>query len=428
MARKLENWFKSYLEYTEFLEAPYEFHFWTGVSVIAGAVRQKVWFDQFYYKWTPNFYIIFVAPSGEATKSTAINTGMGLLRELPNIKFGPDKLTAAALEVAFSEATERFASDPSDPLGLNSLTDSVSCLTFAISELGTYLNARDDSFLSLLTDLWDGKGLLYTKTKGAGDIKVPKPWINFIAGTTPTWIAENTGRLFALGGLAGRSVFIYRSKKRRLSSYPLRTIQKAGRSLAEMEKLKQALIHDLSEIAAVQGAFTLTEEAYVWGDEWYTKIHEKPPEFLFAEDFGGYRSRKQCHAHKIAMIYSLAKSNKLVITLEDLQASVALLEEVEAEMHKVFDLVGTTPEKDQANYLLAILRTAGKPMPRGLLFQHMFNKYTIKATEFSELLGASADANLLRIEQVGTSVIVRLVEEEAQVQSPPDEEEHPQSE
>src|SRR5688500_13513807 len=90
MARNFPHWLKAYLEYTKASEAPDAFHFWTGVSTIAGALQRKVWQDQLIFQWIPNFYIIFVAPAGTATKSTTLNFGMTLLERVPDVKFGPE--------------------------------------------------------------------------------------------------------------------------------------------------------------------------------------------------------------------------------------------------------------------------------------------------------------------------------------------------
>ena len=67
-----EGWLKTYVAHMRFNEAPSSFHFWVGVGTIAGALRRKVWTDHLTYQYTPNFYIILVAPPGVATKSTAI--------------------------------------------------------------------------------------------------------------------------------------------------------------------------------------------------------------------------------------------------------------------------------------------------------------------------------------------------------------------
>ena len=44
--RRLGDWLKSYMAYTSPLEAPDDFHFWTGVSTIAGALRRRFVFRE----------------------------------------------------------------------------------------------------------------------------------------------------------------------------------------------------------------------------------------------------------------------------------------------------------------------------------------------------------------------------------------------
>src|SRR6185369_14226993 len=89
-------------------EAPRQMYFWTGVSTLAGVLRRKVWIDQAYFTWYPNFYIVLVAPPGIVSKSTTANIGMNLLHQVPGVKFGPDIVTSQALVSAFAESAETF--------------------------------------------------------------------------------------------------------------------------------------------------------------------------------------------------------------------------------------------------------------------------------------------------------------------------------
>jgi len=104
MTRKFPNWLKAYIGYTRDSESPTEFHFWTGVSVLAGALRRRVWIDMKKFQWTPNFYVILVGPPGVAAKSTSISMGMSLLTQVPSIRFGPESMTWQALAKDLEDA------------------------------------------------------------------------------------------------------------------------------------------------------------------------------------------------------------------------------------------------------------------------------------------------------------------------------------
>ena len=131
MSRNFPDWLGAFCEYASYGEAPRRMYFWTGVSVVAGALRRKVWVDQAYFKWYPNFYIILVAPPGIVSKSTTAGIGMNLLRQVPGIRFGPDVVTWQALVTSFAEAAETYES--------GGLLHVMSPITIESSEFGNLL-------------------------------------------------------------------------------------------------------------------------------------------------------------------------------------------------------------------------------------------------------------------------------------------------
>ena len=102
--RYAKDWLRAYVEYTRNLEAPDKFHFWSAVATIAGALRGKVWIDMGYWRWKPNFFIIFVAPPGIVAKSTTIGNGIELLREVDGIHLGPDSCTWQGITDSFRDS------------------------------------------------------------------------------------------------------------------------------------------------------------------------------------------------------------------------------------------------------------------------------------------------------------------------------------
>ena len=402
MSRKLDNWLKSYLEYAKHNEAPYDFHFWTGVSVIAGALRRKVWFDQLYFRWSPNFYIILVAPSGVATKSTSMNIGMDLLRTL-NVHFGPDSVTWQALIDAFEEAAEGIPDDPNDILGGE--IDQMSCLTIASSELGTFLDPNNREFVDLLVDMWDGKEVLRRRTRGDAERALYKPWINLIACTTPSWIADNMGKLFITGGFTSRCIPVWAEKKRQLVPYPARV---AGKDL---RTLRDSLLIDLNDIALIKGEFKMTEEAYKAGEVWYEKMHAEAPSNFALSQLDGYYARKQGHAHKVAMVISAAKRSTRMITVEDFEEACELLHGIEADMPKVFGRIGETLELEKAQNLILIMRQK-RTMLRSALYRTIYSKYGTQMQEFNAMLEAAIETGFVKQFSDGTGIKISYCAEE----------------
>lgn len=345
--RLLENWIKSYMSYSSYSEAPDKMHFWVAVSTIAGALRRRVWIDQGYFHWVPNFYIIFVAPPGIVSKSTTLSIGMNLLKQLEGIKFGPDAVTWQALTQALAAANEQVLMDDGNYYPM-------SCITIAASEFGTFLNPNDREMINVLVDLWDGQIKVWEKlTKTQGADKVENPWINIAACTTPGWIAGNFPEYLIGGGFTSRCVFVYARDKRKLVAYPSRDLP------PEFLDLQRKLVHDLEAISLLRGPFVLSPQAIEWGTDWYAEHYKSKPKHLDNERFAGYIARKQTHIHKLAMVLSAAYKNELVIAKQDLEQAAAIVTALEADMPQVFELIGIQGAAKFSAEVLSIVRSNG---------------------------------------------------------------------
>ena len=182
MARNFPDWIRGFMDYASYGEAPRYMHFWTAVSVIAGALRRKVWLDEIYFRWYPNFYIIFVAPPGIVSKSTTASIGHNLLKQVEGVQYGPDIVTWQSLVTSFANASESFE--------VNGESHTMAALTLVASEFGNLLDPSDKNMVDLFVKLWDGEDIK-KETKHSGHDYVLNPWINLIACTTPSWVAGN---------------------------------------------------------------------------------------------------------------------------------------------------------------------------------------------------------------------------------------------
>ena len=364
MARNFKNWLKEYMNYSGQSEAPNQFHFWTGVSCIAGALRRKVWIDMGYFEWTPNFYIVFVAPPGIVSKSTTASIGMNLLRQVPGIKFGPDAVTWQSLVQSLADSTEAFAYPD------ESTYNPMSAVTIVSSEFGNFLNPHDREMVDVLVSLWDGqKGVFRKSTKTQGNDAIENPWINIVACTTPDWIAGNFPEYMIGGGFTSRTIFVYGEEKRQLMAYPKDSMPVNFREHGE------ALVADLTHIAEkLVGEYTLTPEAKQWGIDWYENHYRNKPAHLDDEKFGGYVARKQTHMHKLAMVLSAAKRDELIIDKTDLYEASLMVTATEADMPKVFSKISGEDSRFAAQ-IVALLGKHGE-MPLAAIFRMMFNSCT----------------------------------------------------
>lgn len=342
MPRQLSNWLDSYVQYASISEAPKIYHFWAGVSAIAGALRRHVWFDQVKFKWFPNFYIVFVAPPGIATKSTTADGSIDLLREVPGIKFGPDEVTWQSLVTSFAEAAEAF------PFGDTYIPQSA--ITILASEFGMYMDFRDTKMVNLHITLWDGRVRFDKQTKTSGKDMVDSPWINLLACTTPQWISSNMDENTIGGGFTSRCVFVYGDQKEKLVAYL------KNQAKFDYGQLRSDLIHDLEWISLnLVGPYELEEEAETWGELWYQKLWNKVWSVDNEDWVNNYIARKQAHLHKLAMVIAASQRDELVLKLEDLLLADEMLSLTEKSAHRVFAKVGKGEEAQQSERILEII-------------------------------------------------------------------------
>lgn len=400
MARKFANWLKAYMSYTVDSESPTSFHFWTGVSVLAGALRRRVWIDMKKFQWTPNFYIILVGPPGVAAKSTSISMGMSLLSQVQGVKFGPESMTWQKLARSLSDAIEYI-----EFFDLQGIKDRVamSCLTIQVSELGTFMQYENDQLLSFLIRMWDGqKDKFRHETVGSGAVEIDNPWLNIIGATTPSWLRTNFPEGMITGGLTSRIVFVYGDKKRALIPYPDAVIPDGV-----YRQLKADLISDLTEIASLSGPYRLSSFARDWGEAWY-KDHNNPdlrPQHLSSDRYGGYLARKQTHLHKFAIILAASKRSQLVIEEDDLKEADQILTENEKDMSRVFDIIGSVHQADHIQEIVSIVKFHGFLTTRGLWARSMLHM-TLK--EFEEAVKAAIHGRLLEVTTQGNQQGVSL--------------------
>lgn len=346
MPRALGDWLSTYLKYTAGTEPPQLFHFWCGVSAIAGALRKHVWIDMTRFKWVPNFYIILVAPPGIISKTTTMDLAMDLLKKVPGIKFGPDVVTWQALMQIFAESGTMFQH------GQEYIP--MSALTLASGELGNLISPRDPEMMMAYITLYDGKAGIEKVTKSSGSDSINAPYLNLIGCTTPDWLAENMPLAAIGGGFTSRCIFVYGDKKDNYVAYPDETAS------ADVARLKSDLIADLEYISVnLIGPVTITEDARVWGREWYEKTWHAGRAEADDDLVKNYLARKQTHMHKLAMVLSASSSDDLVIERKHLTMAYDLLNTTEKGFSKVFAKIGRTEESLHAERLLEFIRRRG---------------------------------------------------------------------
>jgi hypothetical protein len=388
--RRFDNWLEAFMEYTDNTEAPKHYRTWAAVSAIASALGRKVWVNIGRFPVSPSFFIIFVAPPGVATKSTAAKLAIDLLEEGKIANLFAGSLTEQAI---FDELEDGIGQ-----VSIGTTLMEMSNLSMFASELGVLLNNSDSGLVDQFVDIWDNKPKIQRRTRAEGKRDIPRPCINLLGCTTPGWLQENSRTYNIDGGLFSRTIFLYSDKKEKLIAYPEETTTK---------EFRDDVIKDLKTIGMMRGEFTMTKEAREFGEAWYDELYNNTPKHLKNEMFGGYIMRRQTHLHKTALVLSAAMSDDYKITEEHMVLAEALLIQAERGLGKIYATVMGS-EKTQSYKLILQLAEA---IPAGISKNALFRMVSAKCTlsEFEAGLQAAIFAGQIKLMDKGGDYVIKFV-------------------
>ncbi len=360
MPRVLPDLLSAYGEYTEQSESPQAFHLWCALSAIAGAAQRKMHIDHVYFKVYTNLYVALTSPPGVGKKTTAMRVAKNFLKQVePQVNFSTESGSFEGLVDQFKAISKNNVKHQS--------------LTAIVSELGSLLSTNAQGMVDFLTDIYDGNPDWNRQTKSHGKESIPRPWLNLVTGTTPGWMGENLSNAALEGGFVARTIFTYTDERILKTPRP-----KADPRLTALEK---QIVNDLSHIATLEGEFTYEDDAGAWYDEWYMDESRFPKVMDFRTS--SYFDRKHMHLLKVAMLLSLSYKDELVLTLDDLQRALMLLNATEPGMKIALSAVGRNPNSGDMQRVLAQIKMKGAPMHYGeivALNYHNMNKEKIDET------------------------------------------------
>src|SRR2546425_2216980 len=370
--RLLPDWIEAYMVYTAESRSPDEYHLWTALTTIAGAVRRKAFFSFEYFLLYPNLYTVLVGPPGRCKKSTAMRIGRKFLSQVPGVNFSTD-----------STSRERLIQDLTQ-----SHADGHSSMTAYSSEFASLLTTSGMDMVVFLTDIYDCPDEWTHKTKMGGTNKIKQPYLNIEGGTTPDWIARSLP-LDTIGiGLTARIVFVYQDTPRIRDPFP---------KMSQAQKdLEEILVKDLIKISLITGQYLMDKEADAFYRAWDLTAQQEHPNH--DPRLSGYYVRKGMHLIKVAMVVAASQRDETVLTKNDLERALELLNHLEPAMAKTFSAVGKNPlTLDIENVLTAVISQPGITYAKLL---DMF-KHSVRKDELDEVMTTLQMIGYIRVAQEG---------------------------
>ena len=361
MARQLDDWITSWLEYQENTEPPRQFVKWVSMSIVAAALQRKCSLELGHLKLYPNMYVVIVGPSG-SRKGTAMDPGRVIL-SLQGIKMSAESTTREALIRALKKSTSSMTDIKTGTF------EAHASLTVYSQELTSFMGYNNTQLMSDLTDLFDCRDPWNydTKDETKKDF-INATWLNIIGATTPETLQAALPMESVGGGFTSRIIFIYGDKKYKIVPIPYKTEY----DLELYEKLK----HDLAEIHLMRGKFKYDDSfVKIYTDFRYE--HEANPPFKDPR-LGGYLDRKPTHLLKMCMILCASQGERMVVTRGTFERALKMLDATEKGMLRVYSGFGDSRD---ASVLSRVMTEVIMSNELGVEFPELMSKYYYDADE-----------------------------------------------
>jgi hypothetical protein len=318
--RKCPSFIDAFVEHTSKLEAPELFRKWIGIGVIAAALEQKVWIETTSCLY-PNMYVFIVGHPGTG-KTRTIHAAGGFLRELTELHIAPTSMTMASLVDCLLESKRTIIKMPNPPMEFNSMT-------IVADELGAFMHKFEEELIGGLTTFYDVI-IPYSQHRRGKDIKIKikRPQLNIIAGTTPSNLIKFVPDFAWDQGFTSRVMLVFSDNRPPPEDM-------FGDNSLEMPK---EMVHDLKVINSLVGRFVISDEYRTAYNNW-RKLGE--PEVPTHPKLIHYCTRRRVHLLKLSMVASIDRGDNLSLSVADFNRSMGWLLEAEAHMPDIFS-AGTT--------------------------------------------------------------------------------------
>lgn len=362
------NFIEAYELYASGNEASPTFHTWGAIGTLSAVIGRRIWFDQKYYKVYPNTYIVFVGEPGDK-KTTALNVARGLVQKT-DTPISPPSITKEALTLLLSKSNEK--SPCLKQTTINNVIEEFAHLSIFASEIVTMLSAGGNpiGMIEFMTDIYD-REVFEVATKNKGTDMIIGPYITMMACMTPEQTGQMLKQSIITGGFSRRVIFVYGKSKAEGVPFPELTSAQKDALAFMMERL--------AKLKEWRGEFTMTPEAREFFAAWYQRKHlelakPNPPAFK------NWLRSKDVILIKVCMLLVVSEFSMInVIELRHIKQGLAMLDQVEPDIGRIFAGAGRNLGADLAHKILRCLEEVPKgSIPKKRLLALMFSEGNVR--------------------------------------------------
>ncbi len=318
MKRNFSDFLTSYLDYARDGYCPDDFHLWTGLSLLAGALERKAWTNQSLVRHFPNIYVLLVSHPGVG-KSTALERGVDLLEELrlqhnPDLKIIPNQITEPAL-IDMMKIRQQIQ------LSENMLAYHSSGYFYASEASASALQNLFGDFNASITAFYDCPKVFRKKIMSNKDLtEINNACFNILAGSTFDYLKKLVNEESVMGGLASRFIYVIH-KDREVREAKWNQEQKVDMVT------RNKLIEDLASINKIIGAFIPTK-GFIELWEKNQPIFDQKLIDLDSPRMESLLARKSTNLMKLCMLLSVSEGNSMELNEAHWEQAYGMIENV----------------------------------------------------------------------------------------------------
>lgn len=380
MRRECDDLISSFIEYARPYNAGKHFIEWGAVWMVGTTGGRAVGTKLRGQHVAPNLFALLVAGPGSG-KSQTVRAVKSVLLPATGISTIPASVTRAALQDYMQDNLKtRLAPDGSQ-------IPSNECIALS-DEMQGILPEHDIGHLTLYNELYDIQSVYKARTRSHGEINLQSPYCSIITGAQPAYLATTLPEQAWGMGFMSRSILVFDLPRERTSAF----------EHADVDHTLQAkIIHDLKQIKMLHGWFRWEAKAKALYEEWWVK-HGGPPIPSNKRLQMGYNARRDLHFFKLAMVFSLSRTNDLIVSLEDARRAIVLLTETESRMRHIFNEMAATGVSAAYGDVIDAVRVRaadGGAMDEAELVHMLMDRY--QPTQVKVLIEQLITSNVLKM-------------------------------
>lgn len=250
-----------------------------------------------------------------------------------------------------------------------------SSLAFCLEEISSIFKKNKDNVAKLFLNTYDCGDYTYdTKTQGKDRVK--NCCLNFLGGTTPTFLEDVFSSQLLTDGFASRAWFIFENEGKD-NGFFLKPWNET-----QMTYHKDILNH-VGKLLTLYGELSYEDGVEEYLEEWWKENKDKRANKSTKLD--SYYSRKKAHILKCATAHHFGQWTTMKIGLVSIKWAIEFLFKVEKKMHYALGFGDTNPLFKAGKKLLSYLKKNGKAK-RPAMMMEIYSMLPKGKPDYEELI------------------------------------------